>query len=280
MEYHRDRFVDFSLIARDHRDRVLAVLPASRHENMAVSHGGLTYGGFVSGPRMTTGRMLDVFEACLQYLQDEGIERLTYKCVPHIYHTMPAEEDAYALFVHNARLVRREVSSAIDTRSVPTFRRLRRRFLTRAERSGLKGERTDAFERFWPVLERNRMERHGTKPVHTLNEITYLAERFPQNIMLYVCESGADTLAGSVLYVSTNVCHFQYNAASPSGQEQGAMELIVNTVIERFSRTHRVIDFGISTERGGRNLNSGLVDYKEGFGARAVNYDSYELDLA
>jgi hypothetical protein len=38
-------------------------------------------------------------------------------------------------------------------------------------------------------------------------------------------------------------------------------------------------DFGISNERGGRILNEGLADYKEGFGARAVAHDFYELML-
>ena len=39
-------------------------------------------------------------------------------------------------------------------------------------------------------------------------------------------------------------------------------------------------DFGISTEENGRVLNSGLIDQKEGFGARGVVHDHYELDIA
>ena len=38
-------------------------------------------------------------------------------------------------------------------------------------------------------------------------------------------------------------------------------------------------DFGISTEDGGQTLNVGLVENKESYGARAVAYDFYELDL-
>jgi Acetyltransferase (GNAT) domain len=110
-----------------------------------------------------------------------------------------------------------------------------------------------------------------------LAEITYLAERFPENILLLLCSAGAETLAGSVLYVSTNVCHIQYNAVSPEGRAHGALDLVLAAVIERFSASHRIIDFGISTERDGQYLNEGLINFKEGFGARAVNYDSYEL---
>ena len=38
-------------------------------------------------------------------------------------------------------------------------------------------------------------------------------------------------------------------------------------------------DFGISTEDGGRVLNEGLIYQKEGFGGRAVCYDTYEWDI-
>jgi Acetyltransferase (GNAT) domain len=277
MEYHGDRFEDRSLLIRDHHDRLIALLPASRREDAVVSHGGLTYGGFVSGPQMTTTRMLDVLDACVHRLREDGIDRLVYKCVPHIYHSLPAEEDAYALFLRGARLVRRDVASAIDTRLPLPFRKGRRGALQRARNAGLRVEEVKGFDRFWPVLERNLAERYGTEPVHTLAEITYLAERFPEDILLFVCSAGAGTLAGSVLYVSTNVCHIQYNAVSPEGRAKGALDLVLATVIERFSASHRIIDFGISTERDGQYLNEGLINFKEGFGARAVNYDSYEL---
>jgi Acetyltransferase (GNAT) domain len=280
MEYHRDRFADYSLLVRDDRGRLVTVLPASRHKDVLISHGGLTYGGFVSGDQMTTRRMLDVFDACLQHIRHDEIDRLLYKCVPHIYHSCPAEEDGYALFVHDARLVRRDVSSAIDTRAPLSLRKGRHGVVQGARRAGLYVEQMNGFDRFWPVLEQNLVERHGTKPVHTLDEITYLAGRFPENILLFVCAVGEEILAGSVVYLSTNVCHVQYNGASAEGRRQGALDLVLAEVIDRFSSTYRVIDFGISTERGGRLLNGGLIDYKEGFGGRAVNYDFYEMRIA
>jgi hypothetical protein len=38
-------------------------------------------------------------------------------------------------------------------------------------------------------------------------------------------------------------------------------------------------DFGISTVENGRSLNSGLIESKESYGARATVYDFYELNL-
>ena len=75
------------------------------------------------------------------------------------------------------------------------------------------------------------------------------------------------------------MCHVQYDGASEEGRGCGAQDLVLATVIEHFSPTHRWIDLGISTEQGGQHLNEGLMAYKEGFGARSVNYDTYELVL-
>ena len=280
MEYHSDRFVDASLIVHDDRDRLIALLPASRHDNALVSHGGLTYGGFVSGAQMTTKRMLEVFDTCLACVRQSGIETLVYKCVPHIYHSSPAEEDSYALFLHDAQLVRRDVSSAIDTRFALPFRSRRRRMLQRARSAELNVRVSDNFASFWPVLERNLVERHALTPVHNVDEITHLARRFPENVVLLVCTAGDAILAGTVLYLSRTVCHVQYNAVSDEGRQVGALDLVLAEVIARFSPGRRWIDFGISTERNGHYLNQGLVDYKEGFGARAVIYDSYELRVS
>ena len=44
MEYHSDRFQDYSLIVLD-GEKWVAVLPANVVENQVFSHQGLTYGG-------------------------------------------------------------------------------------------------------------------------------------------------------------------------------------------------------------------------------------------
>ena len=38
-------------------------------------------------------------------------------------------------------------------------------------------------------------------------------------------------------------------------------------------------DFGISNENNGKNINEGLNYWKEGFGARTITQDFYEIDL-
>jgi hypothetical protein len=51
-------------------------------------------------------------------------------------------------------------------------------------------------------------------------------------------------------------------------------------LINDYYALKRYFDFGISTENGGRHLNIGLAENKQSYGARAVVYDFYELDLS
>jgi len=47
MEYHSDRFQDFSLLIFDENQNLKAILPANRLEEVVYSHQGLTYGGLI-----------------------------------------------------------------------------------------------------------------------------------------------------------------------------------------------------------------------------------------
>src|SRR6476660_4545846 len=60
MEYHGDRFEDHSLLIRD-KGVTVAMLPANSTGAELVSHGGLTYGGFIMCEGMTTPAMLEMF---------------------------------------------------------------------------------------------------------------------------------------------------------------------------------------------------------------------------
>src|SRR4051794_35212040 len=60
MEYHAGRFHDASLLVFDD-DALIALLPANVGERTYVSHGGLTYGGFIIDARMRGGPVLGGF---------------------------------------------------------------------------------------------------------------------------------------------------------------------------------------------------------------------------
>ncbi|HVW07902.1 MAG TPA: hypothetical protein VHC90_04940 [Bryobacteraceae bacterium] len=279
MEYHADRFPDHSRLIRNGKGELIAIFPASAANGTVTSHGGLTYGGCIVNERMTAPLMLCGMTALLESLKAEGFRQLIYKTIPRIFHRMPADEDQYALFAAGAELYRRDVWSVIDQSRRAALQSRRERSLKKAARHDLLVRESTDFAAFWEILTANLLERYGLKPVHELDEILLLRSRFPHSIRLFGSFEGPAMVAGAVIYDTGSVAHVQYNAASPRGKEFGALDLLLETLISQTYSSHAWFDLGSSTETGGRYLNRGLVEQKEGFGARTIAHDFYRLDL-
>ena len=278
MEYHSDRFKDFSLMFYQ-EEKLIAVLPASIHDKELRSHGGLTFGGLVTGIDMKQHRMLDCFAAMREFLVANGITSVLYKVVPHIYHRVPAEEDAYALFVNDAKLFRRDSATVVDLLKKIKISNGRRGHIAKAGREGVVVEESEDFDSFIDLENEVLMRFHGAKAVHTGAELTLLKSRFPENIKLYVAKLNGELLAGTVIFVYENMIHTQYMGSNEKGRRIGALDFLIGKLMEKYGETKRYLDFGISNENNGRYLNEGLCAQKEDFGGRTVAYDQYVLDL-
>jgi hypothetical protein len=280
MDYHADRFQDHSLIVLDDSERIIALLPANKTNNQLVSHGGLTYGGFIVDHSITAPKMLTVFESVQEFARGQGFKKWIYKPVPHIYHSLPAEEDLYSLHRLGARVYRRDILTVVDYRHSLAYQERRRRSLRKAQQVGIECRETGDYEQFWSILSNNLQTRYNLLPVHSIAEIELLAIRFPNEIKLYGAYQGGVMVAGAVTYLSRHVCHIQYNAASEDGKRHGALDVILDDLLKRYQPSKRFFDFGVSTENNGQYLNLGLVEYKEGFGGRTIVHDLYEINIA
>ncbi|HEX8070888.1 MAG TPA: GNAT family N-acetyltransferase [Pyrinomonadaceae bacterium] len=278
MDYHADRFQDHSLLFFAD-EKLVGLLPANLAGDALVSHGGLTFGGIVCDARMRSATMLDLFAALSEHARAVGAPRIIYKPVPHIYHGAPAEEDLYALFRHEARLVRRDLSDTIAPHARLPLTKGRKWSLKQSQAHPLDVRRSDDFATFIAIETEVLQTKYGIRPVHTAAELALLAARFPDNIKLFAAYRGAAMLAGVVIYESAQVAHAQYIAANEEGRQCGATDRILDLLINEHYAAKPYFDFGISTEQGGRHLNVGLAEYKESFGARAVVYDFYELTV-
>ena len=278
LEYHADRFPDYSLLFFDDAERLLAVLPATLKEDVLSSHAGLTFGGLVSTATMKVELMLEVFEATRLYLQERDVAKVIYKAIPHIYHQLPAQEDLYALFRYDARLFRRDVSSTLQMNQRPPFSKGRRYAIKVGRKHGIEVRRSLDFSTFMSIEEHVLGSKYGVAPVHTAAEIGLLAERFPENIKLFAAYK-QEMLAGVIIYESAQVAHAQYIGVSEEGQRIGGLDLIMDHLIEVHYADKKYFDFGISTEDNGKYLNQGLIKNKQSFGGRAVAYDFYEMNV-
>ena len=283
MDYHAHRFTDASLLIW-RGEQLMALLPAHQEGDQCISHGGLSYGGLVVAQPLGAAALLSLLQTLQHYLAGQGVRSLLYKTIPSIYHQLPCEEDRYALFRCQAKLVRREVLSVIGpgpahwpkARRKPLSGALRRRgglTLTRVQGA----DEPPAWAAFWVLLAAELGERHHSAPVHSLDEMLLLAQRFAAHIHLRLAWQGDTVIAGMVLFDTATVSHVQYMAASPAARRCAALDQLIELAIEQAQSAGRWFDFGHSNEAGGQVLNEGLCFYKESFGASTVVHDHYLL---
>lgn len=278
MDYHADRFLDHSLMLYD-EENLVALLPANIDaDGVLASHDGLTYGGLVVAPTITLRQTIACFRSLLMEVHRAGVPTLRYKGFPMYYSHTPGDDVAYCLFLLDARLYRRDCTLAVPlARRLPVQKR-RVRQARKAAQARLAIRENAGFCDFWEqVLVPRLAERYRVRPVHTLSEIKLLASRFPQNIKQFSVYDGGEVVAGITIYETPEVAHAQYIASTERGRGLGALDFLVNWLLNERYSDKRYFDFGGSNEQQGRALNHGLVEWKEGFGARSFALDYYEI---
>jgi hypothetical protein len=282
MEYHSDRFKDYSLVIRDEKETI-ALMPANISGTIVFSHQGLTYGGFVFRRDIKFTKAMEVFYQTLKYLNKNGIEELWLKPIPRIYNSLPADELDWALTICKADLYRRDTTLTINNSDRLPFQTRRLRAITKAGKlkPDIKTDNSpDEFHKFWNhVLVPNLWNRHRLTPVHTADEIIKLAARFPDNIRQHNIYIKNEIVAGTTFFLNPNVAHAQYIGATDAGKDTGALDYLFHHLINLEYNHYRYVDFGNCNEENGTVVNYGLMEWKEGFGARAVSHDFYVVKI-
>ena len=279
MDYHHDRFEDHSIVVY-RQNKLYALLPANISHDVLYTHQGLTFGGLIIDEHFTAAESLTIFKLINAYLRNEGIRKVVYKAIPWLYHQQPAEEDLYAIYrTTNAKLVARDISTAVRLDMPLAYNEMRNRGIKKALHHGIMVEESNRWTDFWEVLTTNLQTKYHVSPVHSLSEIRMLKARFPNNIRLFTAKYDNKVLGGTVVYEYGNVAHTQYISASLEGKKLHALDLLLDKLIHEVYQDKTWFDFGKSTEQQGTILNEGLIFQKESFGGRAVCYDWYEWNL-
>lgn len=267
MEYHSDRFDDFSLLVFAD-EKLLAVLPANKKATEIHSHQGLSYGGLVVKKNIRIKEYAQVFQSLLQFLSENGITTLNLKVLPKIYNQILADEIDYVAFLTKAKTYRSDVYLVIDNQETYQPNRNRKRALALAEKRNIEVKEDKNYADFWnQILTPNLNNRFGVQPVHSLTEIEKLAAVFPENIKLFNAYENNVLKAGVVMFLTETVAHFQYSSGSDDRTDTAALDILFDAIIRNYS-DKKYVSFGSSSEENGRVLNEGLAYWKESFGAR------------
>ena len=278
MEYHNDRFDDYSLMIYN-EDILVSVLPANRVGDSIFSHQGLTYGGLVFQNNLKLVNSIAIFREILLFLSENQIEKLNLKLIPSIYCSSFSEEIEYSLFLSKAQLIRRDCLSVLDLTKPVSISKTRNESIRRGIKNNLVIKEELNFELFWnEILIPNLDNKHSAKPVHSIEEITKLQKIFPNNIRHFNVYEGKNIVAGTTIFISENVAHPQYISGNNQKNELGSLDYLYDYLIKVVFKDINFFDFGPSHEENGLKINEGILFWKESFGAKTTVQDSYEIE--
>ena len=279
MDYHSDRFKDFSMMMR-RRGRLTALLPANISGDTLRSHQGLTYGGWIVPMRhYDAADTLPMWRCWLEGCRAAGIRMIDYKPVPGIFTRVPAQEDEYVLFRTGGVLAECNLSTAVDLRYPRGLNTLQRRHLRHALALNPVIEETRDCRPFWEMLSMCLSERHEAAPVHTAEELQLLMDRFPDNIRLHEIRLDGKLAAGVCIYDTGVTAHTQYIATTAEGRHCNMLTPLMVHLMDEVYAGRRYFDFGTSNEDHGRVLNEGLVRQKCAYGGSGVVYTRWSIDV-
>lgn len=278
MDYHKDRFDDFSLMVFK-ANKLVALLPANRVGNEIHSHQGLSYGGLLLNKSCKFQEVLDCFKSVLCFLDSKSIQQLHLKLLPKIYNVLPSDEIDYLLFILNAKTQKKETLSVIGQGHKIKISKNRFEGVRRGEKHKLSIREESEFEGFWnAILSVNLKLKHDAKPVHTLEEIEDLKLKFPKNIRQFNVYNDGKLVAGTTIFESQKVAHCQYISGDEHKNALGSLDFLHHHLLTNVFQDKDYFDFGSSNEANGKQVNKGLQFWKEGFGARTIIQESFSVN--
>ncbi|MEM1135091.1 MAG: GNAT family N-acetyltransferase [Bacteroidota bacterium] len=277
IEYHGDKFEDHSLLLFI-KEKLAVIFPAHQYKDSIYSHNGLSFGGFLPDAALGNASIFNLYKNLLFYYKQAGFSYCFYKKMPLFYTKKLAQHDDFFLFKSNASLESREMNLVIPLQNQPKLQARKYRSLKKSENAQLKVLESYSWEAFWQILTYNLRQRHAVSPVHSITEIQKLANVFPKNIRLFVVMKAGEIIAGTVLFINQQVIHCQYIAATEKGRNLGALDFLFYYLINNFNQ-FPYFSLGVSSLRKNNQVNSGLIEWKEGFGALPFSHDFYKIDF-
>jgi len=275
MDYHAERFNDFSLMIYQ-GEKLKAVLPAHRENEVVYAHNGLTYSDFIFHYKLKLEHKINIIYHALKYLHENKITALHIKTIPFVFTRIIDQSNEYIYHQLQAKLQYvKPFFVYLNENEIKPNRNRNKNLKKIAEKNYQIVENINHLSEFWQLVIKNLKERYHSQPAHQLNEIQLLTQRFPDQIKLYTLWSGSNILSGALVYYINKAIHFQYIHSVTQKNERDAVEWLIFNILKKHEQ-QKYISFGTSAVKA-NNLNKGLVYWKQSFGSTLINQYHYEV---
>ena len=282
INYHPDdKFEDHSLMFFE-KDKLLALFPAviiEKNVNKVLkSHPGTSYGGLVFKKNLPLDKTFGIINKLENYAFKNDAKQIEFRNSPKIYYSYPVDQYDFALVRKNylredeelstyyylPDLTGREDMDILTDFSSNTRRNIKRAFKNNLIFTEIRSKKEISC--FWDLLKTN-LKKHNTEPVHSKEEINWLVDELKNEVNIYGVYKDTKLAAGlMVLRINKLAAHIFYSVIDYDLQETRALNLCVFSLMKKLATDgFKYLNYGISTEDGGKYINKGLFKFKEGF---------------
>ena len=292
LEYHpKDRFVDDSIVVVDCGSQEVkgVMLAAQDGCGGIISHPGTTF----AGPIVDREAKLDVIQSVMDIMlgyYEKKYQQVKIKKIPEYYMQQPFQLIDYILLRRGYSFGMSAMANIININQIDSEEDILKLFDSKKRnhtRKVLK-EKNFVFSSddiirgdVWENMNANLKNKFDSKTTHTLEEIRNLKERCPSDIKaFYVDHVNGEYAAFALGFFFKNVFHTQYLDVNYkyTGQYPNLL-LVLKMIGEARKMGYSFFSFGASTEDEGSVLNTGLYNYKSGYGGGAILLPVYNKSV-
>jgi len=290
INYHPPgKFHDYSLMVYDDQNQLIAVIPAALKKEGDIpifsSYPGASHGGIIVNQKFDTAKALELIPLLLEHCRSLSFKEIEMKMVPRIYHSWPTDEIDFSLRYHGFSPEISELATVLPLKEIDRVNSYMKKSAIRnrnkAINLGVTSMESDDYASFWRILEFNLKERHNALPTHTYENMLAILQRYPDQVKLFASFYEGKMIAGVLVFLLNNrVINCFYISHNDQYQHLRPLNLVFSHLIAwGLEEGFHFVDWGISTENKGKVANSGLFNFKEGFGGRGILRETYKLTL-
>jgi hypothetical protein len=269
------------------KNKLKGVLPATLYKKdeqvIFHSHPRSTYGGFVVENAAGVEEAMEMVNATVDFAKQNNVNEIIIRNPFRVFHQVPTDETDYAMWFYGFILKSRELECAVklDEHALLRYENGAKYNIKKALKT-VEVMETKDFEGFWQMLTNNLLEKHGSKPVHTLEQFRILVNLTgADKVKLMGGFMEEKMVCGVLLFVcAPMVLHAQYIASDDNYQEIRPLNAVIDFIIKwGYENEFSYFNLGTANEDAGRKINYGLFHFKEGFGGRGILRETMHLIL-
>lgn len=271
------------------KGKIIGCLPCVLYTEGSLilqSHPRATYGGFVVNEQVGVEEAVEMVELLISQAKKLNVKEIIVRNPFRIFNSRLCDETDYALWYKGFQVKSRELEIAIELNG--EIDDLRKRFSKGTKSNVSKANKnvviniSEDFYSFWVILEENLKERYDKKPVHTLEDFHRLLKNLgEEKIKLFGGFVDGKLVCGVIVFLfNERVLHAQYIATDYAFQHFRPLNAVFDYIIDWGNKNgYAFFNVGMANEEGGKVINYGLFQFKEGFGGRGVLRETMSLKL-